>query len=64
MWERLLEPELAFSYRGLFDYMPTSDGKAYYLSSAASDPAFDYYYCWCEANVLADAVNEEPDVKE
>ena len=46
MWERFLEPDLALSYKGLFDSMPMPDGKSYYLSSSLSDPAFDYM-CSC-----------------
>lgn len=41
MWKRLLEPQLALAYRGLFDVMPAHE-LGYVSSYTLSDPAFDY----------------------
>lgn len=46
MWERLLEPELALSYKGLFDYMPMIESHFNYLSSIPSDGASDHMCGW------------------
>ncbi len=45
MWERLLEPELALAYKGLFDWMPVHEFGvilSHFLSDSASD-----YLCEC-----------------
>ena len=43
MWERLLEPELALAYKGLFDWVPIP-GFGFILSHDLSDSAFDHLY--------------------
>jgi len=46
MWERLLEPELALSYRGLFDYFHMAEKNCFYLTSCPSDYASDHMCEW------------------
>lgn len=46
MWQRLLEPELALSYRGLFDYLPMPEKQCFYLSACPSDEASDHMLAW------------------
>lgn len=45
MWERLLEPELALAYKGLFDWVHIP-GFAFILSHDLSDSAFDHMYTY------------------
>ena len=45
MWERLLEPELALAYKGLFDWMPAFTW-CFALSYTLSDPAFNHLHGW------------------
>jgi hypothetical protein len=45
MWAHLLEPELALSYRGLFDYGFMSQN-CFYLSACPSDSASNYMCEW------------------
>ena len=48
MWERLLEPELALAYKGLFDWMPAFQW-CFALSYTLSDTAFDHLDGWINA---------------
>ena len=46
MWERLLEPELALSYKGLFDYTHMFEKDLCHLCAIPSDPASDHMCEW------------------
>ncbi len=48
MWERLLEPELALAYKGLFDVMPAFE-RCFALSYTLSDTAYDHLGEWIDA---------------
>jgi hypothetical protein len=47
LWERLLEPELALAYKGLFDWMPVFEW-CFALSYTLSDSAFDHLHGWLD----------------
>ena len=46
MWKRLLKPELALSFVGLFDSMPMPEASGGYIYSCTSDTADDHMLKW------------------